>query len=80
VTTQPTQPEARPRFARGTSSFYIAARDAYVSRASRLVVRRPKTILGAVFFMCDSAFSFRGRVDAVTLASMASSSTPSTRR
>ena len=43
------EPEARPRFARGTSSFYIAARDAYVSRASRLVVRRPKTILGAVF-------------------------------
>ena len=42
------EPEARPRFARGTSSFYIAARDAYVSRASRLVVRRPKTILVSV--------------------------------
>ena len=27
---------------------YIAARDAYVSRASRLVVRRPKTILVSV--------------------------------
>ena len=41
-------PAERPRFARGTSSFYIAARDAYVSRASRLVVRRPKTILACV--------------------------------
>jgi len=42
------EPDERPRFARGTSSFYIAARDAYVSRASRLVVRRPKCILASV--------------------------------
>ena len=33
---------------RGGMGVYIAARDAYVSRASRLVVRRPKTILVSV--------------------------------
>ena len=39
------EPEARPRFARGTSSFYIAARDAYHAAVAAAGDSRPQELV-----------------------------------
>ena len=66
----------------GSTVFLLACQLTFFTAMGTLIILTVAYSLGysLLFFMCDSAFSFRGRVDAVKLASMASSSTPSTRR